>query len=81
VIVVPRYRLEAWLSGERMPSILQEVFDFHVLHEPPWGCWAVKSGAARKDIAFWLERRGWTTGMTKGGRRIYRRRPRRGEGV
>jgi hypothetical protein len=46
VIVVHRYRLEAWLAREQMPSILQEVFDYHVLHEPPWGCWTAKKGAA-----------------------------------
>ena len=71
MIVVPRYRLEAWLAGERMPSILQEVFDYHLLHEPPWGCWTARKGASRKDIAFWVERRGLTTGVTNSGRRIY----------
>jgi transposase len=34
VIVVPRYRLEAWLAGERMLSILQDVFDRWPLHRP-----------------------------------------------
>jgi Helix-turn-helix domain len=44
VVVVARYRLEAWLAGERMPSILQDVFDHHILHEPPWGCWTHEEG-------------------------------------
>jgi hypothetical protein len=30
-----------------------------------------EEGAARKDINFWVERRGRTTGVTKDGRRIY----------
>jgi len=39
VIVVPRNRLEAWQAGERMPTLLQEVFERRGLHEPPWVCW------------------------------------------
>lgn len=71
VIVVPHYRLEAWLAGERMPSILEEVFDRHGLREPPWRCWTAKKGAARVDIEFWVKRRGWSTGVSKGDKRIY----------
>ena len=41
VLVVPKYRLEAWRAGERMPAIFQEVFESHALREPPWQCWFV----------------------------------------
>jgi hypothetical protein len=71
VIVVPRYRLEAWQAGDRMPSILQEVFEFQGLHEPPWGCWVARKGASKEDTAFWVERRGWTEAALKTGIRIY----------
>jgi hypothetical protein len=71
VIVVPRYRLEAWQAGERMPSLLQEVFERRGLHEPPWVCWMARKGASRNDVAFWIDRRGWKAGLSKGGGRIY----------
>jgi hypothetical protein len=71
VIVVPRYRLDAWQAGERMPSIFEEVFETHGLHEPPWRCWSVRKGAARKDVMFWIERRGLKRAASKAGRRIY----------
>ena len=71
VIVVPRYRLEAWQASERMPNIFQDVFDYHGLREPPWGCWSAKRGAAADNIAFWVNRRRLKTGITKRGKRIY----------
>lgn len=71
VIVVPRYRLEAWQAGERIPEILQQVFEAHVLHEPPWACWTVRQRASIKDVVFWVNRRGWKVGLSKEGRRIY----------
>lgn len=71
IIVVPRYRLEAWQAGERMPRILQEVFEFHGLLEPPWGCWTPRKDASRHDIEFWVNRRGWIRATGKDGRRIY----------
>lgn len=71
VIVVPRYRLEAWQAGERMPSILQEVFEFRGLHEAPWGCWTPRKGAGKEDGEFWVSRRGWTKTVGKDGRRVY----------
>lgn len=49
-------------GGER---VLQRV------REPPWVCLVPRKGARRDDIAFWAERRGWTTGASKDGRRIY----------
>lgn len=71
VIVVPRYRLEAWQAGERMPEILQEVFEAHTFHEPPWVCWSARKGASGEDIEFWVCRREWQTGTSKDGKRIY----------
>lgn len=70
-IVVPRYRLDAWRAGQRMPSILQEVFETRALHEPPWVCWSARKGASRGDIEFWIHRRAWQLGVSKDGRRIY----------
>ena len=54
-----------------MSSVFQDVFDFHGLREPPWGCWTARRGAARQDIAFWVERRELQTGVSKEGKRIY----------
>jgi hypothetical protein len=71
VIVVPRYRLEAWQAGERMPAILQEVFEFRGLHQAPWGCWTPRKGASKEDIEFWVDQRGWTKAVGKDGRRIF----------
>lgn len=71
VIIVPRYRLEAWQAGERMPEIFQAVFDSHGLHEAPWLCWTIKKGAAAQDVEFWIQRRELVKGTTKAGRRIY----------
>jgi hypothetical protein len=71
VIVVPRYRLEAWQAGERMPEILQQVFQAHGLHEAPWVCWTVRKGASAKDVAFWVNRRGWRSAISNEGGRIY----------
>lgn len=71
IVIVPRYRLEAWQAGERMPAILQHVFDIHGLHEPPWACLTVKKGAARQDVEFWVNRRGFKAATAKGGKRIY----------
>src|SRR5205807_6106094 len=71
VVVVPRYRLEAWRAGERMPNVLQEVFEFRGLHEPPWACYVPRKGASRFDIAFWVNRRGFHIARSKDGRRIY----------
>lgn len=71
MIVVPRYRLEAWQAGERMPAILQEVFETKGLHEPPWVCFTPRPGASRKDVEFWVERRSLQAGITKDGKRIY----------
>lgn len=71
-MIVPRYRLEAWRAGERMPAILDDVFETHSLHEPPWVCFTVKRGAARVDVVdFWVERRDLMSSTAKGGRRIY----------
>lgn len=71
VIVVPRYRLEAWQAGQPMPAIFQDVFVGLGLHEPPWVCYRARKGAKRKDIAFWVERRQLTKAKAKGGARIY----------
>lgn len=58
IVIVPRYRLEAWRAGERMPAIFQHVFEIHGLHEPPWACLTVKKGTTREDVEFWVNRRG-----------------------
>jgi len=71
IVIVPRYRLEAWQAGERMPETLDQVFETHSLHEPPWVCFTAKRGAAKFDIDFWVERRNLKTTTAKGGRRIY----------
>lgn len=71
VLVVPRYRLEAWQAGERMPNILQEVFETHGLLESPWVCFTARRGASRKDVDFWINRRGLRKGLSKDGKRIY----------
>ncbi len=71
VIVVPRYRLEAWQAGLEMPRLLQDVFERRGLHETPWVCWTVRKGASRKEVAFWVDRRGWKAGVSKEGKRIY----------
>ena len=70
-IEVPRYRLEAWQAGARMPATPQQTFEFLELHEPPWICLAIRKGAAREDIEFWTERRSLTASFNKAGRRIY----------
>lgn len=54
-----------------MPKILPQVFERRGLHEPPWVCWTARKGASNEDIAFWVDRRGWRAGLSKGGRRIY----------
>ncbi|MEX1046282.1 MAG: hypothetical protein WD757_03685 [Actinomycetota bacterium] len=71
VIVVPRYRLEAWQAGQRMPNIVQDVFETHYLHEPPWACFSARRGASRKDVEFWVIRRDLQKGLSKDGKRIY----------
>lgn len=71
MVIVPRYRLEAWQSGERMPAVFQHVFDVHGLHEPPWACLTVKKGVAKEDVEFWVNRRNLKSATTKSGRRIY----------
>lgn len=71
VIVVPRYRLNAWQAGERMPEIFQAVFESYSLHEPPWTCYRARKGTSRKDIEFWIERRGLIKAVAKDGRRLY----------
>lgn len=71
VLIVPRYRLEAWQAGKRVPAISQEVFESHGLREPPWRCWSVKKGASKEDITFWVERRSLKKARSKKGKRIY----------
>jgi hypothetical protein len=71
VIVVPRYRLEAWQAGERLPSVLPAVFETQGLREAPWVCFTARKGASRADIDFWIKRRGLQKGVSKDGRRIY----------
>lgn len=71
VLVVPRYRLEAWQSDERMPSLFQEIFQRHRLREFPWGCWSVRRGASKLDVDFWIERRALEEGRARGRKRIY----------
>lgn len=71
VIVVPRYRLEAWQAGERMPPILQEVFETSGLHEAPWACFVARRGARHEDIEFWVNRRGLKSGVSTTRRKIY----------
>lgn len=71
VIVVPRYRLEAWQAGERMPNVLAAVFETQGLHEAPWACFTARKGASRDDIDFWIKRRDLQKGLSKDGRRIY----------
>jgi hypothetical protein len=58
VIVVPRNRLEAWQAGERMPTLLQEVFERRGLHEPPWVCWTSRKGREQTRTS----RSGWNGG-------------------
>lgn len=71
VIVVPRYRLEAWQKGGPMPEILQAVFDTHGLNEKPWLCFRPRKGTTRQDIDFWVERRNLTRATTKSGLVVY----------
>jgi hypothetical protein len=71
VIVVPRYRLDAWQAGEQMPQILQEVFETRGLLEAPWACFVARRGSRKEDIDFWLDRRGLNTGISTTGRKIY----------
>jgi hypothetical protein len=71
VLVVPRYRLEAWQAGERMPPIFQEVFKSHALREPPWQCWSVRKGASKQDVTFWVTKRDLKEGRSKTGKRIF----------
>ena len=71
VIVVPRYRLEAWQAGERLPPILQEVLDTRGLLEAPWACFVARRGARKEDVDFWVERRGLKVGASTTGRRIF----------
>lgn len=73
MIIVPRYRLEAWQAGERMHAIFEEVFESHGLREPPWLCFSVKNGAVKDDVAFWVERRQLLEAKTQAGKRIYGR--------
>ncbi len=70
-IVVPRYRLDAWLAGKRIPAVLEEVFVFHKLHEPPWLALSVRKSAARQDVEFWSQRRNLHAALSKSGKRIY----------
>lgn len=69
--MVPRYRLEAWRAGERMPPIMQEVFETRGLHEAPWACFVARRGADHEDVAFWIARRGLTAGVSSTRRKIY----------
>jgi hypothetical protein len=71
VIVVPRYRLEAWQAGERLPPILQEVLETRGMQESPWACFVARRGARKEDIDFWVERRGLKVGASTTGRKIY----------
>jgi hypothetical protein len=71
VIVVPRYRLEAWQAGERILPILQEVLETRGLNEAPWACFVARRGARLADIEFWVERRGLKVGASTTGRKIY----------
>lgn len=71
VIVVPRYRLEAWQAGVRLPNVLPAVFETQGLREAPWVCFTARKGASRYDIDFWINRRGLQKGVSKDGRRIY----------
>lgn len=71
ILVVPRYRLQAWLDGERMPAIFEKVFNGHGLREAPWQCWSVKRGASKQDVAFWVARRNLKEGRSKTGKRIF----------
>ncbi|MFN8232259.1 MAG: helix-turn-helix domain-containing protein [Actinomycetota bacterium] len=71
VIVVPRYRLEAWQAGERMPPILQEVFETRGLLEAPWACFVTRRRARREDIEFWVDRRGLKLAASTTGRKIF----------
>lgn len=50
--MVPGYRLDLGKLGERLHPILDEVFDFYGLREPPWGCMVPRKGARKEDIAF-----------------------------
>ena len=54
-----------------MPEIMEEVFERHRLHEPPWGCWTARKGAKRDDIDFWIDRRNLSKGTSTDGKRIY----------
>lgn len=71
VIIVPRYRLEAWRAGERMHAIFEDVFETHGIIEPPWLCFRAKDGAVKEDVAFWVERKQLLEATTKAGQRIY----------
>jgi hypothetical protein len=71
VIVVPRYRLEAWQAGERMPPIMQEVLETRGLQEAPWACFVSRRGARKEDIDYWVGRRGLKVAASTTGRKIY----------
>lgn len=70
-LVVPRYRLEAWQAGERMPAIFQEVFEPHFLREAPWRCWSIKKNASKQDVMFWLKKRDLKEARSEKGKRIF----------
>jgi hypothetical protein len=71
VLVVPRYRLEAWQAGERMPEIFQAVFRSHGLRESPWVCYTRCRGANQADVDFWIARRRLKCGVSRDGKRIF----------
>jgi hypothetical protein len=71
ILVVPRYRLEAWQEGKRMPEIFQRVFKSHGLRESPWVCYTRCRGANQSDVDFWIARRQLRRGISKDGKRIF----------
>lgn len=70
-VVVPLDRLEAWLAGEPMRPMLEQVFESVGLREPPWACLRAREGSSRADIEYWIAERGLTKGFDGDGRRIY----------
>jgi hypothetical protein len=73
LIVVPRYRLDAWLAGDRMPGVFAATFEPHALRVPPWVCWTIRRDALREDVDFWIERRQLLRAMAGDDQVIYGR--------
>lgn len=70
-VVVSLDRLEAWLAGEPMRPMFEQVFESVSVREPPWYFLRPREGASRSDIDHWVEKAELSKGFDKDGRRIY----------